>query len=111
MAKMSSFVLTMCSWIVVDLLVIEHAFHVPILQQAEMRGRFEFIAMNFSFEQGLVTVFGWSGFQSFKAKILFRIGRVGFVEIALSSMSSEVEYFRRCLPFLKTMVMVKAVER
>ena len=71
---------------------------VPILQPAEMRGRFEPIAMNFSFEQGLVTAFGWSEFQSFNAKILFRIGRVGFVALALSSrpMSSEVEYFRRC---------------
>ena len=49
--------------------------YVPILQPAEMRGRFEFVAMNFSFGQGLVTVFGWSGFQSFNAKILFRIGR------------------------------------
>ena len=54
MAKMSSFVLTMCSWIVADLFVIEHAFHVPILQPAEMRGRFEFVAMNFSFGQGMV---------------------------------------------------------
>src|SRR6218665_3658706 len=94
MAKMSSFVLTMCSWIVADLFVIEHAFHVPILQPAEICGRFEFVAMKFSFGQGLVTVFGSSGFQSFNAKMLFRIGCVGFVELALSSMSSEVEYFR-----------------